>query len=451
MAIQNTNLSASEIHNLFTEARQLFFIGIGGVSMSSLATYCRYMGKDVYGYDSKRTNITKKLEHLCKITYKSTPDNVEGMDLVVYTGAIDEDNFEYKQAKKKHIPLISRANFLGYVVSNYKKRIGVCGMHGKSTTTAMLECIFTKAHRHPTVFCGAEMKSTGSCSIIDKKDVCIFEACEYLDSFLCQSPTDAGILNIDSEHLDYFNSVEDIVKSFQKFANYAQSVYINVDDKLSQGINHNNIITYGIQNNADYMAKLLSPSSYIVIYKGAEIARCYLSQSGTHYIYDSLCAFSIAHNFGIAPSIISSALFEYRGLKRRMDFLGKTDTGIDIFEDYAHHPSEIKCTLDSTIDNGKKKILCVFQPHTYSRTVSLYDEFCKSLRVASSLIILPTFSAREENIYGLDEEKFARDCGGTLIKDRSEVVNKIKSTDCDLVLLMGAGDLCGIKQLLFKE
>lgn len=451
MAIQNTNFSIKEIHNLFTQARQLFFIGIGGVSMSSLATYCRYMGKDVYGYDSKRTNITKRLEHLCKITYKSTPDNVEGMDIVIYTGAIDESNFEYCQAKKKHIPLISRANFLGYVVSSYKKRIGVCGMHGKSSTTAMLECIFTKSHRHPTVFCGAEMKSTGACSIIDKGEVCIFEACEYLDSFLCQAPTDAGILNIDSEHLDYFNSVENIVKSFQKFANYAQSVYINADDKLSLNINHNNIITYGIKNDADYKAKILSNNSYLVFFKGRELARCSLSTIGTHYIYDSLCAFAIAHNCGIAPSVISSALLEYKGLKRRMEYLGKTDTGVDIFEDYAHHPNEIRCTLDSVKESGKDKILCIFQPHTYSRTVSLYDDFCKSLMGASDLVILPTFSAREENIYGLDEEKLASDCGGVLIKNINEVVDKIKATNCDIVLLMGAGDLCGIKQLLFKE
>ncbi len=451
MAVKNTNFSTEEVHKFFTNARQIFFIGIGGVSMSSLATYTRYKGKDVYGYDSKRTNLTKKLEGLCKITYKSTPDNIEGMDLVVFTGAIDENNFEYKHAKKRGIPLVSRANYLGYIVSNYKKRIGVCGMHGKSTTTAMLEKIFAKGGRCPTVFCGAEMKSTGSCSIIGKENVCIFEACEYLDSFLCQSPTDAGVLNIDSEHLDYFNSVDEIVNSFNKFVKTAQSVYINTDDELSRKINHNSIVTYGIDNEAEYKAEILSPNSYTVYYKGTPLVKCELSVFGKHYIYDSLCAFAIAHRCGIAPSVISSALKDFKGVKRRMDYLGKTDTGVDIFEDYAHHPSEIKCTIDSLRQSGKNNILCIFQPHTYSRTSSLYRDFCVSFKGVNNLIILPTFSAREENIYGLDEEQFARDCGGVLIKSKQEIIKKIHTTDCDLVLLMGAGDLCGIKEALFKQ
>ncbi|MBQ7761763.1 MAG: UDP-N-acetylmuramate--L-alanine ligase [Clostridia bacterium] len=451
MAIKNTNFSPMEIHNFFTDAKQIFFIGVGGVSMSSLATYTRYMGKDVYGYDSKRTKITKKLEGLCKITYKSTPDNIEGMDLVVYTGAIDEDNFEYKHAKKRGIPLVSRANFLGYVVSKYKRRIGVCGMHGKSTTTAMLEEIFTKSGRCPTVFCGAEMKSTGSCSVIGKENVCIFEACEYLDSFLCLCPTDAGVLNIDSEHLDYFKSTDEIIKSFNKFVKNAQSVYINADDPLSRSISHKSIITYGIENKADYMAEILSPDSYIVYYKGAPLVQCQLLLCGKHYIYDSLCAFAIAHSCGIAPTVISNALKGFKGVKRRMDYLGKTDTGVDIFEDYAHHPNEIKCTLNSLYQSGKNNILCVFQPHTYSRTVSLYDEFCSSFKGVGNLIILPTFSAREENIYGLSEEQFAKDCGGNLIKSTREVVEIIHTTKSDLVLLLGAGDLCGIKEALFKQ
>ena len=451
MALENTHFSFLELHNLFTNARQIFFIGIGGVSMSTLADYSLNKGKVVFGYDRCRNTTTKRLEGLCHITYKSTPDNVDGMDLVVYSNAIDKNNFEYKRAREKKIPTVSRANLLGYFISQYETKIGICGMHGKSTTTAMLEVIFSYASRGPSVFCGAKMKNVGANSIFGKGRVCVFEACEYQDSFLSLPVTDAGILNIELDHPDYFSSIEQIKQSFNRFVKNAERVYINADDQHSKGITHENIITYGMINDSEYFGKLEkndSGTELVVYHKGATLLKIKPKLAGKHFAYDYLCAVAVSHRSNIAPCIISQALNSFSGVADRLDFVKKTDTGVEIFRDYAHHPSEIKCSIESLLSLSKDNILCVFQPHTYSRSVKLYKEFTKSFSGASKVVFLPTYKARETNALGLDENKFAFDCGGTLVESIQEIASLILSGQYKTVLIASAGDLFGLMDLI---
>ena len=453
MAINNTSLSHHQLHQIFTKAEKIFFIGIGGISMSGIAEFCVNSGKEIFGYDRERNERTCHLEKLGKIKYYSTPDNITGMDMVVYTNAISEDNCEYRQAKKLKIPLISRANLLGYIVSLHKSQIGVSGMHGKSTTTSMLAHIFYSACKNPTVFCGAKMSNFDSSYKFGGKGYCIFEACEYQNSFLCLPTTDAVILNVDYDHPDFFDGIEEIKKSFSEYIKDSCRVFINCDDENSRKLCHPRVITFGFSPCATYRAEACEQAkdgvAFCVYKQGEMLCKCQLKCFGTHMIYNALCAFAVAHTHGISPKEIQDAMLSFSGSQRRMEFVKKIDTGADIFEDYAHHPTEIKASLSALSDMGYKNILCVFQAHTYSRTHFLYEQFTKAFSLAKKLIITPTFSAREENIFELSEDKFAADCGGEYISDFEEIAHRVAKIGYDCVVMMGAGDLSShIKKLI---
>lgn len=450
MALFNTDFSVKDLETIFKKAKRIFFIGIGGISTSALAEFCLKENKIVFGCDSKVTEITKRLEKECHIKYYSSTDNVYGMDMVIYTTAIDENNIEYQYAKKLNIPLVSRANFLGYVMSNYKHKIGVSGMHGKSTVTCMLHHIFTVANKNPTTFCGGEMVGYGNC-VLGSEDYFIFEACEYGDSFLRFCPDESVITNIDYDHPDYFKDRDEIISSFQKYAYLNKRIYINSDDILSKSIKHSNIVALGIGNLSDYTAKIVhsvGKNEFLVLKDGKEIAKCSLSFFGEHYVYDALCAFCVAYENGIDINTIEYAFSTFKGTKRRMEFIKKTDTGADIFCDYAHHPTEIKATLNSLKEMGYKSICCIFQCHTYSRTYYLYDEFKKAFCGVDNLVIAPTFSAREENVYGFSDEDFAKHCGGVYISDYNSICSYAKSVNADVIAILGAGNINNLMNFL---
>lgn len=447
MSLRNTNFTFEEIHQIYSRSKKLFFIGIGGISMSGIAEFCARDKREIYGYDKSRSRITEALEKVAKIKYYSTPDNVRGMDMVIYTNAIDEHNFEYRRAKKLKLPLISRANFLGYLLSLHKTKIGVCGMHGKSTTTALLTHIFDYGCKKPTAFCGAEMNGYGKSCLAGEKDLCIFEACEYTNSFLSLPTTDAVVLNVDFDHPDFFESLDDVKKSFQKYVNNAHRVFLNGDDPSAMSLTHDNIITFGFNKSSTYRGEIITAeadpfqTTFMVYRCDVPIAVCTLPLLGKHFVSDALAAFAVAHMNGVPTEAICQAINDFRGSKRRMEFIKKSDTGADIYEDYAHHPAEIEASLSALKEMGYKRILCVFQAHTYSRTYYLYERFTRAFELAEHLIIAPIFPAREENIYELSEEQFALDCGGEYIEKSEEIAHRVKKTLCDAIVLMGAGDL----------
>jgi len=445
MSLCNTDLTIQQIHTLFTHAEKIFFIGIGGISMSAVAEYCATLGKEIHGYDRQRSPQTIQLEKIAKIKYSSTPDNVKGMDIIVYTGAIDEKNYEYRQGKKKGIPLISRANFLGYLISLHKAQIGVCGSHGKTTTTALLGHIFYTACENPTVFAGGEMINFNRNFRFGGRTCCIFEACEYQNSFLSLPTTHAVVLNIDYDHPDFFDDINQVKSSFKQYIRGANKVYINCDDEEARSLCHKNAITFGFDKRALYRAEICEANakgtSFTIYRQGTFLCKCHIPLHGKHMVQNALCAVCVAHSYGIPVDKITKAISTFEGVKRRCELLGKTDTGSDVFEDYGHHPTEISSSLSSFADMGYKSILCIFQPHTFSRTHFLYHRFTTAFKGVKELIIAPTFSAREQNIFELSEEQFARDCGGEFISDFEKIKHRVQRTRCDCVVLMGAGDL----------
>lgn len=458
MSSKNTHFSNFELDKIFKKAEKIFFIGIGGISMSSLAEYCVYVGKSVFGYDRCRGEECKRLEKVAHIRYSSTTDSVMGMDLVVFSNAIDEECFELKTSRELGIPTVSRANFLAYIMADYRVRIGVSGMHGKSTVTSMLAHVFRHTGCDPTVICGAKMKEFDAPYRFGRHEYFIFEACEYMNSFLSFSPTDAVVTNIDFDHPDFFEDMGHVLRSFRQYILPAKRVYVNADNPPSGALSHPYIITFGIENNANYMAKINTggaKNAFTVIYNGKPIASITLKDGGRHNIYNALCAFSVAHQNGIAPKAIAHALSKLEGIARRQELIKKiqvagNEDGIltPVFLDYAHHPTEIKASLSAFRDNGFKKILCVFQSHTYSRTYALYGEFLSAFTDADQLIVAPIYSAREQNIYPITSEGLANDLGALYIKDFTKISEQIKASSADCVVIMGAGDIEKVKNYI---
>ncbi|MBQ8392134.1 MAG: UDP-N-acetylmuramate--L-alanine ligase [Clostridia bacterium] len=444
----------NELKKIFNSSKKIFFIGIGGISMSSIAEYCVYLGKEVYGYDRERNEACRKLERVAKqIKYCSTPDNASHMDLVVYTSAIDESNFEMQCAIREGLPLVTRSELLGCIMADYKERIGIAGMHGKSTVTSLIAHIYEYASLDPTVMCGAVMKDYLSPYKFGGRDNFIFEACEYKDAFHDFCPTDAIILNIDYDHPDYFKSMEQIISSFKKYADRARRVFINADDKMSKSLELHNkaLVSFGLSPNSDYSARNISLGECcdFTVYRGSSpLVQCKMRQSGIHTVYNGLCAFSVAYENGIDKEAICDALYSFRGSERRLEYYKKSQGGGDIYIDYAHHPKEISATLNGLSHMGYKNILCVFQPHTYSRTYALYKEFTGCFSVAKRLIITDIYPAREENIYGIKAEELAREAKGEYISDFKKIADVIATSENDAIVIMGAGDIIKIKKFM---
>lgn len=458
MSTENTNLSNFELKRIFDRAEKIFFVGIGGISMSSLAQYCIYNGKSVFGYDRARGEECKRLEKSAHIRYCSSPDSVMGMDLVIYSNAIDEDNFELKRAKEMKIPVVSRANFMGFLMSDYRVRIGVSGMHGKSTVTSMLSHIFRHAGTDPTVICGAKMKGPCAPYRFGKRDFFIFEACEYMNSFLSLCPSDAIVTNIDFDHADFFTDMAHIKRSFREYILPAKRVFINADDENSACLCHPFKITFGIDSDADYMAKIDTESAknaFTVIKNGTELAHITLKELGRHNVYNALCAFAVASEHCIPHKTIACALSSFEGVARRLELLRKIKTNsnenghsVPLFLDYAHHPREIRASLDALVGAGFERILCIFQAHTYSRTYALYSEFLSAFKGASDLIVTPIYPAREVNVYPISDEGFARDLGAKFMSEYSLIAEYISGSEADAVVIMGAGDIEALKNYI---
>ncbi len=470
MSLPNTHFGAERIKELVECGRKkIFFVGIGGISMCSLAYISKLRGHDVSGYDRTPSRITRDLESKgIDVYYENDEAHIDGADLVVYTVAIPEDTPEYKCAIERGIPCISRADYLGYLMSGYGKSIGVSGMHGKSTTTSMLEKVFTVAGMDPTVSCGAVMKDTGSAHRIGSDDTFIFEACEYMDSFLDFYPTTAIILNIEMDHVDYFHSMEQIEESYAKFAaktgENGFAVVNCCDDNVMRAISgyKGRLVKFGVESDeADYSAENISFSHgcgiFDVVYKGEFLCHVELKVFGAHSICDALATAAAAHISGISPEDIAKGLSSYEGASRRMEYCGKAKSGADIYSDYAHHPTEISTTLNAASNMDYDRVICVFQPHTFSRTKELFDDFASALsnNNCNEIILSKIYSARETDTLGVSSQLLARKIRKTgkksiCFEDFTDIASYLKETTGagDMILIMGAGDIPAVIELI---
>lgn len=470
MALPNTHIGAAGISEMLEGgSKKLLFLGIGGVSMCSLARIAKLRGHFVEGYDRTPSKVTYELENEGITVYYETDENhLEGVDAVIYTVAIPKDTPEYKAALEKGIPCISRADFLGYLMSGYKRRIGVSGMHGKSTTTSMLEKIYVEAGEDPTVSCGAVMKDTGTAHRIGTEDMFIFESCEYMDSFLDFYPTLAIILNIELDHVDYFKSIEQIENSYSRFAAKTGEegfAVVNCCDKhvmkAMEGYK-GHLVTFGLEcKNADYTAENITFNGgcgqFDFVCDGEKLCRIELSVFGQHSVADALAAAAASHVYGIKPEAIAKGLRLYSGASRRMEFCGTAKSGADIFTDYAHHPTEIATTLSAACKIGYDRVICVFQPHTYSRTKELFDDFANALsdNGCSEIVLSKIYSARETDTLGVSSQLLAEEIRKTSKKaicfeDFSDIGNYLteKTKEKDMILVMGAGDITVIIDMI---
>ena len=448
----------------------IHFIGIGGISMSGLAELLLAKGFHVSGSDSKASALTDKLAekgaviHIGQCAANLTPTP----ELVVYTAAIHADNPEFAAAKEAGLPMLTRAQLLGQIMKCYSASIAVSGTHGKTTTTSMISSILLHADTDPTISIGGILKETGSNFRIGHSDIFVTEACEYTNSFLSFFPRIGIILNVEEDHMDFFHDIEEIRDSFHRFASLLPSDGILIIhaaipgfEELTQGLSCR-IVTFGGDASCDYSYRALSydeygHASYTLVRKGRAELPITLHVPGEHNVLNSLAALALADVLGISDETASQALCNFSGTSRRFEYKGVLN-GVTIIDDYAHHPTEITATLRAAAHYPHKRLWCIFQPHTYTRTKTFLKEFAQALSLADHVILADIFPARETDTLGISSETLREellalhapcDCPG----DFSKIAQFVRENciNGDLLITMGAGDVVKIGEMLLKN
>lgn len=453
-------------NSLLTKGFKIHFIGIGGISMSALARILMDDGCVVTGSDMKASHITCNLEKFGATVYIGhAKENISDQQMVVYTAAVKEDNPEFIAAKEKGILLIDRAELLGTIMKRYNCPIAVSGTHGKTSTTGMISQIFLDAGTDPTVTIGGELDAIGGNLRVGKKDIFIAEACEYHRSFLKFFPKITLMLNIEADHLDFFTGIDDIIDTFRRLALLTPddgAVIANADDRNVQkalsGVDKK-IVTFSVNSPSDYKAydithDLSDKCVFKIMKNGEYYASVSLSVPGIHNVYDALAAFAAADISGIDAETIVSALGKYTGAHRRFERKGMYNNAL-VVDDYAHHPSEIKATLSAAGEMGYKNIWCVFQPHTYTRTKTLFSDFVKVFEESKVNVIVTDIYAAREKDTGLVSAKELSDSikNSVYIPTFDDVLAYLKENvkGNEIVITMGAGDVYKIGEQLLRE
>lgn len=443
-------------------------LGIGGVSMSGIAEILNYWGIKVTGSDANSSEITNKLiQNGIPVVVGHDFENLSKADAVVYTAAVKFDDPEMLEAKNLNIPIIERCDFLGELTKCFENTIGVSGTHGKTTTTSMVSLCFLKGNMDPNIQVGGILKQIDGNYKVGNSDYFIIEACEYVESFLKFRPKAEIILNIDNDHLDYFKNFNNIKNAFIKYVNLLPDdglLVVNADDKNCLDlINHTNAtcITYGLNNkNANFRAENISFNSNgfagFDVYKNNNFyGHIQLSVAGTHNVLNALACISLCDYYGISSDAITDALLDFTGAHRRLEYKGSYND-ISVYDDYAHHPTEIRATYDALYNKEFNKTWVIFQPHTYSRTKNLLEDFAEALSNFDNIILTDIYAARETNTYGVSSKDIAnrlnssRKCSCKYIPDFDDIVKYIRQNakPNDIVLTLGAGNVTDIGPMI---
>ena len=439
--------------------KKIHFIGIGGISMSGLAAVLLNSGFKVSGSDFKNSPIVEKLEASgAEIYIGHKRENIKNVDLVVYTAAIPSDNAELLEAKEKNISLMDRAEFLGEIMKGHKYNVAVSGTHGKTTCTSMLSHVTLAGNLDPTILIGGELDIIGGNFRIGNSEYFLTEACEYKRSFLKFFPYIGIILNIDADHLDCYKDIDEIADTFLKFSKlipedgyligYADD--FRVKEILSKA--NCNTLSYGFDDSADVTAKNIifnknGCATFDVYKDNKNLLTLTLDVPGKHNILNALATVCVSIIFNISNENIIEGLSNCKGAHKRFEYKGELN-GITVIDDYAHHPTEIKATLSTAKQIKHNKTYCIFQPHTYTRTKTLFDEFTECFGDTDELILMDIYAAREKNtgLVSSDELGDAIRSKGvkcTNVHSHDEALNYVKSklTSGDLLLTVGAGDV----------
>lgn len=446
----------------------IHMIGIGGISMSGLAEILKNKGYNVKGSDANDSNIISKLrENNIDVTIGHSANNIGNADVVIFTAAIKEDNPEYIAAKENNIPLIERSVLLGEITQLFNNTIAVSGTHGKTTTTSMLSTAFLESNMDPTITVGGELSIINGNYRIGQSDILLTEACEYVESFLELSPKVALVLNIEADHLDYYKDINHIKSSFEKFLKKLPEdgiAVLNADDKNSYDLfktTTSKIVSFGINNNATYMAQNIifeKNATYYNLYKNNElISEVILTVPGMHNIYNSLACIAVCDLYNLNLNSVINSLKTFTGAKRRFEKKGILN-GAEVYDDYAHHPSEIKATLSAAKNKNSKNVWCVFQPHTYSRTKALLTEFATAFYNADNVIITDIYAAREKDTGEISAKDLVDEIKKTsnnaiYIKDFDDIKEYLKGSlkTGDILITIGAGNIYKIGEDLINE
>lgn len=437
---------------------RLHFVGVGGVSMYSLARLAAEAGATVSGSDREESERTHNLSSLgAKIFIGHSPENADGASLVIYSQAISNDNPELISAREKGIPTLSRAEYMGIIMRGYAKRIGVSGSHGKSTVTAMLDAIFTHAGLNPTVLSGAELPS-GEPFRFGSADYLIYEACEYKDSFLSFCPTVSVGLNMELDHTDYFSDIDALKRSFAKALGRAGdfSLICHDDENLRSILPKikTRAVTFGHTEGSQYRYEILSfldGGFEFTLKKFDNVLGIFrLNLPGVFNISNAAAAITLALEYGIELSKIQEAIANFSGIKRRLERIGRR-FGRDIYYDYAHHPTEIAASITALKTLTASPLTVIFKPHTYTRTKDLWHNLRSSLSLADYLILLDIYPAREEPIENVTSERLAGEIPGAIYCRDEDVIRALDLRTGGAVVLMGAGDVEKIKMQILSK
>lgn len=453
-----------EHQDILDRVKRIHFIGIGGSGMCPLAEILHHDGFHLTGSDINESDTLARIRsYKIPVFMGHRPENVGDAELVVYTAAVKKDNPELVAARERGIPALERSVMLGIVTRRYRNSIAVSGTHGKTTTTAMITQVCIDGNLDPSAIIGGKLPYIGGNGRVGKSETIICEACEYVDTFLQLTPAVSIILNIDADHLDYFKTVDNIIKSFHQFSTQTSRVLIvNGDDantqKAVQGVTGAKIITFGLKPGNDYSAARISDKEkacedFTVLKNGKKLLDVSLSIPGRHNIYNALAAAATADYLSIPADRIADSLHRFTGVHRRFEILGKFN-GITVADDFAHHPTELTATLTAAMHMGFRQVWALFQPHTFSRTYLLLDDFAKALSIPDHVILSRILAVRETNTYHIYSKDLAEKIPGSVCRDTFEEMADYvmaRAQPGDLILTLGGGDIYKCANLIVKR
>lgn len=451
--------------DLLQSVHHIYFAGIGGSGMSPLADILHAQGYRISGSDVNESDNLARMRSLgIPVIMGQVTENItDDIDLFVYTSAVGERNPELLEAKRRGIPVLERAKLLGLITRRYDRTVAVAGTHGKTTTSSMLSQILVQSELDPAIFIGGRLPLIGANGRAGGSDLMVCEACEFQDHYLAMSPAISIILNIDADHLDYFGSLEGVIRSFRNFAQLTRdTLIINKDDphayKAAEGLSDKSVVYYSTAGEAEWTARNItyvrgSYGQYDLYHNDAFFAAITLGVPGEHNIGNSMAAAAAAHLCGASAEQITTGIAAFHGAGRRFEFLGEFG-GVTIVDDYAHHPTEIRATITAAKEMGYRQVWAVFQPFTFSRTARHLDEFAEVLSLADHAVVSDIMGSREQNTYGVDSRQITDRIPEGVYRPTFEDITRYITAHVqagDLVLTMGGGDIYKCARMIAKE
>lgn len=451
-------MTNKNISNYLVPGKRVHLVGIGGVSMRPLGLVLKGMGLEVTGSDMSASLSTEELmEKGIHVEIGHRAENIQGADCVIRTAAAHNDNPEIAAARSAGIPVFERAQAWGEIMKSYHNAICISGTHGKTTTTSMMTHILMEADMDPTVMIGGYLPLLHAGHRVGHGDTIVLESCEYCDSFLNFYPTLAVVLNVEADHLDYFKDLKDVEKSFRKFAEMASfGVVANGDEphtvETLEGLDY---LSFGLGEQNRVRAVNISADwrHFDVTCDGKLYCHVDMGVMGKHNTLNTLGAAAAAWMLGIPGEAVARGVREFHGAGRRMEYKGSFN-GADVYDDYAHHPDELAATIATAKSMGYKRLILAFQPHTYSRTKSLFRDFVRELKVPDVLVLGEIYAARESNTYGISSKDLVAEIPGAVFRETLPAVTQFLRETAgpgDLVLTMGAGDIFRAGEALLQK